>query len=147
MSRLVVDASVAIKWFLPEQHDDRAASLRRTGAEFDAPDLLFAEVGSVLWKRVRRGELTSAEAGGIAEALSRLPIEAYPSRLLAGAALQIACATGLTIYDCLYLATALLTDSCLVTADRRLFEGARRKQPLKDRVLWVEDIPLTDPEW
>jgi len=57
------------------------------------------------------------------------------------AALQIACSTGLTVYDCLYLATALLTDSLLITADRRLFETACRKASLRRRVLWVEVIP------
>ena len=145
MSRFVVDASVAIKWFLPEPHDDCAARLRGEGTDLDAPDLLYAEIGNTLWKRVRRGELTGAAAGKIVAAVSRLPIEAHPSRLLSGAALQIACSTGLTVYDSLYLATALLTDSRLVTADRRLFEAGRRKAPLRNRVLWVEDIPAFDP--
>ena len=140
MSRFVVDASVAIKWYLPEPHDDHAALLRRDGAGLDAPDLLYAEVANTLWKRVRRGELTAAAAEAIADSLARLPIEVHPSRLLSAAALQIACATGLTVYDCLYLATALLTEGALVTADRRLFEIARRKAPLRDRVLWIEDI-------
>jgi len=141
VSRFVVDASVAIKWYLPEPHDDSAARLRREGTDLDAPDLLYAEIANALWKRVRRGELTTAAAGRIVEAVSRQPIEVYPSRLLSGAALQIACSTGLTVYDCLYLATALLTDSLLITADRRLFETACRKASLRRRVLWVEDIP------
>jgi predicted nucleic acid-binding protein len=141
VSRFVVDASVAIKWCLPEPHDVCAARLRREGTDLDAPDLLYAEIGNTLWKRVRRGELTAGAAGGVAEAISRLPIAVHPSRLLSGAALQIACSTGLTVYDSLYLATALLTGSRLVTADRRLFETAGRKAPLRNRVLWVEDIP------
>jgi predicted nucleic acid-binding protein len=47
----------------------------------------------------------------------------------------------LCYHDSLYLATALLTDSRLITADRRLFDAGRRKAPLRNRVLWVEDIP------
>ena len=141
MSRFVVDASVAIKWFLPEPHDDCAARLRSEGTDLEAPDLLYAEIGNALWKRVRRGELTRAAAERIIAAVSRLPIEVHPSRLLSGAAFQIACATGLTAYDSLYLATALLTDGRLVTADRRLFETAARKAPLRNKVLWVEDVP------
>jgi len=90
---------------------------------------------------VRRGELAPDDADRICAALARLPLETHPSRLLAGAALRIATATGLTVYDSLYLATALLTESPLVTADRRLFETARRTKPLKGRVLWVEEIP------
>lgn len=141
MNRFVVDASVAVKWYLPEPHDDHAARLRREGTALEAPDLIHAEIANSLWKRVRRGELTAAAAGRIVDAVGRLSIGEHSSRLLSGAALQIACQTGLTVYDCLYLATALLTESPLVTADRRLFEAARRKAPLEDKVLWVEEIP------
>jgi predicted nucleic acid-binding protein len=141
VTRFVVDASVALKWYLPEPDDDHAARLQHSGAAIDAPDLLFAEVGNSLWKRVRRGELTTAEAGRIQAAISRLPIETYPCRLLAGAALQIGCAAGVTVYDALYLATALLTDGRVVTADRRLYEAARRVTPLRDRLIWIADIP------
>ncbi|MHB8836418.1 MAG: type II toxin-antitoxin system VapC family toxin [Candidatus Methylomirabilia bacterium] len=142
MNRFVVDASVAVKWYLPEQHGDRAARLCRSGTALEAPDLLHGEVGNALWKRVRRGELTRDEAGTIIAALSRMPIEVYPSRLLAIAALQIACETNLTVYDSLYIATAMLTGSRLVTADRRVYQTAREAAPLKHQVLWVEDIPL-----
>lgn len=141
MSGYVVDASVTLKWYLPEPHDDRAARLRREGTEFAAPDLLHAEVANALWKRVRRGELTTAQAEKVCDAASRLPIETYPARLLSGPALQVACATGLTVYDSLYVATALLTGNDMVTADRFLFETAVRVPALKGKVLWIGDIP------
>lgn len=142
MSRFVVDASVAAKWYLPEPLGDCAVRLRRDGTDLGAPELLYAEVANSLWKRVRRGELSAAAAGSVVAALSRVPIETYPSRLLSEVALQIACATGLTVYDSLYVGTALLTDSRLVTADRRLFDVARRQASLADRVVWVEDLPV-----
>lgn len=141
MRRFVVDASVAVKWYLPEQHGDCAARLCRSGEVLEAPDLLHGEIGNALWKRVRRRELTRDQAGEIIDSLSLLPIEIYPSRLLTAAALQIACEANLTVYDSLYLATAMLTGSRLVTADRRLYETAREAGPLKERVLWVGDIP------
>jgi len=142
VNRFVVDASVAVKWYLPEQHGDCATRLCRSDTVLEAPDLLHSEIGNALWKRVRRKELTRDQAGEIIFALSRTPIEMYPSRLLSAAALQIACETNLTVYDSLYLATAVLTGSRLVTADRRFYETARGAAPLKDQVLWVEDIPL-----
>ena len=142
MNHFVVDASVAVKWYLPEEHSDCAARLCRSGTVLEAPDLLHGEVGNALWKRVRRGELIRDQAGEIIAALGLMPIEMYPSRLLAAAALQIACEINLTVYDSLYIAAAMLTGSRLVTADRRLFESARAAEPLKDRVLWVGDIPL-----
>jgi predicted nucleic acid-binding protein len=140
VSRFVVDASVAVKWYLPEQHSEDAARLCHSGTVLEAPDLLHSEVGNALWKRVRRSELTRDQAGEIIAALSLMPIEIYPSRLLAAAAVQIACETDLTVYDSLYIATAMLTGSRLVTADRRVFETARNNAPLKDLLIWVGDV-------
>ena len=48
MSRIVIDASVAVKWFLPEQDSDAARAILHFGHDLLAPDLLYAEVGSVL---------------------------------------------------------------------------------------------------
>jgi predicted nucleic acid-binding protein len=141
VNRFVVDASVAVKWYLPEEHGDCAARLCSSDAVLEAPDLLHSEIGNALWKRVRRKELTRDQAGEIIVALSRMPIEMYPSRLLSAAAFEIACETNLTVYDSLYLATAMLTGGRLVTADRRVYETAQEAAPLKEQVLWVEDIP------
>ena len=54
MSLFVVDASVAIKWFLPEIHSDAALPLLAHKHLLHAPDLIFSEFGNVLWKRVRK---------------------------------------------------------------------------------------------
>ncbi|HVG07663.1 MAG TPA: type II toxin-antitoxin system VapC family toxin, partial [Thermoanaerobaculia bacterium] len=62
MTRIVVDASVAIKWFLPEQHSLQALRLLEGGRELVAPDLIWAEIGNVLWKRWRQGELADENA-------------------------------------------------------------------------------------
>ena len=141
MNRFVVDASVAVKWYLPEEHGDCAARLCRSDTALEAPDLLHSEVGNTLWKRVRRGELTRDQAAKIIAALTMMPIEIFPSLLLTAASLQIACETNLTVYDSLYLATAVLTGSRLVTADRRIVESARDAAPLRSHILWVGDIP------
>jgi hypothetical protein len=68
MSRptLVVDASVAIKWVLPEEGHGLALRIQDLyedeKLDLVAPCLLIAEAGNVLWKRVRRGELTREAA-------------------------------------------------------------------------------------
>jgi predicted nucleic acid-binding protein len=56
MIRLVVDASVAVKWVLKEPDSDAARRIAEQ-AELLAPDLLWAELGSLLWRRQRQGEL------------------------------------------------------------------------------------------
>ena len=57
MTTLVIDASVAIKWFLPERYSINAIRLLDAGHELVAPDLVFPECGNVLRKKWLRQEL------------------------------------------------------------------------------------------
>jgi hypothetical protein len=63
----VVDASVAIKWFVDEPDSAQAAVLLRHSLA--APDLLAPECANILWKKVTRAELSLEEAEVIALAL------------------------------------------------------------------------------
>jgi len=38
-------------------------------------------------------------------------------------------------------AMALMTDSRLVTADRKLFDAVKDAAPIKKHMLWIEDVP------
>lgn len=120
----MVDASVAIKWYLPESGSNRAASLLRAGERLVAPDLLIAEVGNVLWKRRRDVTAEEIEAIGIA-LTSACPLSLYPSSSLLQGALWVALAYDRTVYDSLYLALAVSEDCPLVTADERLRNALR----------------------
>lgn len=53
MKAIVVDASVAIKWFIPEIHATAAGRLLEKNLKLLAPDLIFAEIGNILWKKCR----------------------------------------------------------------------------------------------
>ncbi len=53
----VVDASVVIKWFIEENLSAEAEAILGHGEPLFAPDLLLAEIGNVLWKKVIRGEV------------------------------------------------------------------------------------------
>ena len=120
MTTVVVDSSVAMKWFVPEVHSDRAASLLERSVELAAPDLLYAEAGNVLWKKVERGELSAAEAREVVAGLRRVPVRVSSSGELLEAALEIALAHRRTVYDSLYVALAVALECELVTADERL---------------------------
>ncbi len=116
---LVIDSSVAVKWYLPENGSVRAALLLRAGPRLIAPDLLIAEIGNVLWKR--RRELPAREIEAITEALtSACPVALYPSTTLLGGALTVALAYDRSVYDSLYLALAVSEGCALITADERL---------------------------
>ncbi len=136
MSRLVVDASVAGKWFLPEEHSDAAMRLLSSPRALLAPDLILAEFANLLWKRHRVGQLEGEDAVRMVEQLIRVPIEIVPSSILLPAAMRLAMAHDRTVYDCLYLALAIERDYPLVTGDRRLV-NALAGGPLAGRVRWI----------
>jgi predicted nucleic acid-binding protein len=136
----VVDASVAIKWFLPEIHSDAALRLLAEQHTLHAPDLIFSEFGNVLCKRVRKNEICKNEANAILEGLLTLHLQAQPSQLLIPLALEIACGENRTVYDSLYLAAAISLESWLVTADAKFYR-VLSKGPFSAHLLWVEDIP------
>ena len=139
MSELAVDASVAVKWFLPEIHGDAALRVLERHAPLVAPDLLFAEVGNVLWKRARRREASMQEARATLTALVKLPLHVYPARSLIHLALEIADRAGRSVYDSVYVALAVLRRCQLVTADRRLYDALRRG-PFSASLLWVAEV-------
>ena len=143
MSRYVVDASVAVKWLVPEVHSEAAFRLHHPEHELLAPDLLPTEVGNVLWRMIRRGEL-SREAGheGL-RLLLALPLNLFASAAIVEFALDIANDTGRTVYDSLYLALATVEQCQMVTADQRL-HNAISGGPLDAHILWVEEFPITD---
>ena len=139
MSRHVVDASVAIKWFVEEVYADHARRLQDDEYDLLAPGLFWPESGNILWKKVQRGELTAEEARLIRKGLEKQPIHTFPSGLVLEPALEIAIETGRTVYDACYLALAMLIGCPLVTADRRLFnslQGSRYDQHLR----WIADL-------
>jgi predicted nucleic acid-binding protein len=53
---IVVDASVAVKWFIHEPDRPAARRLLVPQSRLIAPDLIVAEVASAMWKRVVAGE-------------------------------------------------------------------------------------------
>jgi predicted nucleic acid-binding protein len=119
----VVDASVAIKWFVDEPDSAEAVAVLRH--PISAPDLLAPECANILWKKVRRGELRVDEAETIALALEGAIVTLHPTRPYLATATRIACDLGRAAYDCFYLALAERLQQPLVTADRRLVDAIR----------------------
>lgn len=115
---MVIDASVAVKWFLPEQ-DSENALLLAANHQLRAPPLLMAEVGNAIWKKLRHGELIEkldafarhADLGQVVEIVEGRTSE------LAVRALELALMLDHAIYDCVYLALAEADDDVLITAD------------------------------
>ena len=123
MTAYVVDASVAVKWFVPEELTDEALSYLSDEHELLAPDLLWPEFANIVWKKVRRGELTRDEARRILSLCEQVPFEVTASTKLIDSALEIALGLDRTVYDSMYVALAAHRDCVMLTADRRLFNA------------------------
>lgn len=138
MNRFVIDASVAIKWWVPEVHSADALRYLDPDLGREAPELLLAEAGNILWKKVNRGELTTVEAERIAGDLVQSDVVVYPIGPILVAPLRIAPETGRSSYDCTYLALAEANTVALVTADRKLYNSLQGGT-YAGLVRWVED--------
>jgi predicted nucleic acid-binding protein len=136
VNTLVIDASIAVKWVVEESGTPEALTLRRR-ARLVAPDLLAAECANVLWKKVRRHELSRQEALLAARLLQGAEIELVPTRALLEAAARIAIELDHPAYDCLYLALAIEKGCRFVTADGRLLRklGQGRRSRFLDSVV------------
>ncbi len=138
--RFVVDASVVVKWFVPEVHAEAARSLLREDFVLSSPDLVRAEVGNVLWKKWRRGEISSEVVEGVLRDLESFTLEIETSEPLLTTAWDVARRFDRSFYDGLYVALAERVDCQLVTADRKLYNSLREGD-LAGRLIWVENFP------
>jgi len=138
MTAAVLDASLIAKLVFPEAGADQAEALVgdlvRRRAALHAPDLLFAELANLGWKKVRRGQATSGAARGLLRVARTLGLRSWPSADLADGALEIALRLDCSAYDALYLALADHLGATLYTADRRLGTIVQGS-PLAGRVL------------
>lgn len=139
MTLLIVDASVAAKWFLPEDGTKAALSLLDGRFDLHAPDLLWTEVASVFWKYARKGMLTRVEAEALVRQTLGFPVTTHPCEPLLGDAMSLALSHDRTVYDCLYLALAVREIGTLVTEDAKLVRSLSNGK-LSNRVSLLADL-------
>ena len=138
MTTVVVDASVAVKWCLPSLREELVpeavellASSRRDEVRFLVPDLFWVELANVLWKAVRRNEISPSNAASAISFVRDLDITTIPSFDLVPEALHLAIGHGRTAYDSLYVALAMESKAQLITADERLANALAARFPVK----------------
>ena len=117
--RLVVDASVAVKWLVKEEHSDTADHLLKGQHELFAPRLMASEVGNALWRKARAGEIELSVAAALAAAIPETAVRWAGDEAVCADAVRLSLALDRPVYDCLYLALAHRIGATLVTADMR----------------------------
>ncbi|MGH6635481.1 MAG: type II toxin-antitoxin system VapC family toxin [Gammaproteobacteria bacterium] len=141
--RAVVDASVAVKLFVPEEFSTQARAIfarfaSEDGAKLVVPDFFFLECANVFWKWVQRFAYPGLEAQTHLRDLASLGLEVIPVEILADDALLIALAQKITAYDACYVALATKLQLSMLTADAKLV-AKLEKGPCEVR--WLGDIP------
>ncbi len=122
---VVVEASVAAMWFLPEPHSPNAALLLTPDYDLVSPDLLRTEVAGALLKSLRKKQISSRDAVEALEILSAAGVRMFPAADYVDAAFHIALDHGGSLYDGIYLALARSLNAPVVTNDARLAAVAK----------------------
>jgi predicted nucleic acid-binding protein len=126
MPNLIVDASVAVKWFFEEPGSDQATELQDGDTDFFAPDLVVAEIGNAAWKKFMRKQITAADAVFTVRRAPSMFSSLVSVLELMEAAMSLSVGLSQPIYDCFYLALAERENAPLVTADETMLAAARK---------------------
>lgn len=126
---MVVDASIAVKWFMEEPGTEAAEALLSGSEKLIAPVLIQVEVAAAITRKARLGEIEGKEAAEacrlwIAALASGVPTLS-PDEENIESAIELALQIKHPLQDCIYLALARREDATLLTADHKFVERAR----------------------
>jgi len=138
MANLVVDSSVAVKWFVVESYSAEARKIlneyQNGSISFLAPDLINAEFGNIIWKKHNFQGLAAADAQSIMDDFRALQFTFIPTATLLDDAYQLAVKHRRTVYDSLYLALSLRENCQCVTADEKFVNAVG---PAFTNLIWL----------
>ena len=142
--RTVVDASVAVKIFVPETLSAQAQEVfarfaAENGAELIVPDFFFVECANVFWKWVQRSAYPDKDVRAHLLDLTSLGLTVIPAQAIAEETLEIALKHRITAYDACYVAASKQTKLPLITADEKLV-AKLAKGPYD--MQWLGDIEV-----
>mgnify|MGYP001087853501 CR=1 FL=1 len=127
-SRVVIDASVVVKWFVKEEGSQKALEIRDRYIEGEieviAPELiLFEAINALRYK----GLFTESEIKEISEALDAFGLSLYSLEgEYARRAIEAAFRNDITIYDSSYISLAVQENAQLYTADDELIRRLKK---------------------
>ena len=131
MNKIVLDASVGVKWFLEEKYQKQALSLRdrifHKEIEAIVPDIFYLELANVFQKEVRKKVIKFKEAQDNLEIVMEISLKRHIQEDLFDIALDNALIFQISAYDALYLSLAEIYMAPLITADEELYKRCRRR--------------------
>lgn len=129
MTQIVLDASVVLGAYLPDEQHENAVALfsPASNAAFHAPEIWRTETGNALLMSTRRDRLTVASLEGVLERLAKLivTIDTLTGLYAWSDTMALAQKHRLTLYDSCYLELAKRLGAQLATLDGRLAAAAK----------------------
>ena len=123
----MVDASVAVQWFAREPGSEASAALVEGNQPLVAPDIMPLEVANALWKKVRHGDVPTADFQPAVTRILASDITLVPTLTLLERAVRLAVEINHPVYDCVYLVLAEERGAPLASIDERLRAAARAR--------------------
>lgn len=145
MKRYVVDASVAVKWLMPEEHSECAMRLLddwlEGGLGLDAPGLVRLEVANALRRYAERGVIDAGKAREGLGIFREMALDYHEEDWgLVEEALEASLTTGLSICDSVYFVLARRLEATLITADRSLINEVMGEIKVED----IRDVKVAE---
>ena len=133
--RLVVDASVAVKWVVDEPGSAAAITATRDRL-LTAPAYMLVEAANGIRKQSAAGKITPAAASSALQDLVGTPVERVPvDETLVHEALALGLELDHPLQDCLYLALARRTGARVITADHKFARAVRENGTHAERIV------------
>ena len=142
MKHIIIDASVALKWYLVDEENHHTAMHFLTeyiagNLELIGPSLLEYEVINGLLIAGRRGRIPEKDILNAIDGFIGLDISLHSIASYYEKALVLCRNYGISIYDASYLALAEETSAPAITADMNLYKKVRKRvQSLQ----WIGDV-------
>lgn len=128
---VIVDASVAVKWFVPEPGAEAAKNLFKRSTRMTAPSQVMVEVASAILRRMRDGTLspyrTRQSLDEWMTMLSEGLVDITDNSDLFEQAVDLSYEIGHPLPDCLYLALSTRLGAMLLTCDQKFHARAESR--------------------
>ncbi len=139
--RFVIDASIAVKWFIVEDYSDKALKLLKDYgngvADLYAPCFFKLEVANALRKYFVKGILSKEMVYRIYNLFKNIELNYIIERWdLVDRALKYSINNSITLYDALYIIIAKHVNGKMVTADDKLY---RRLKDVEEDIVHIRD--------
>ncbi|HMV48778.1 MAG TPA: type II toxin-antitoxin system VapC family toxin [Blastocatellia bacterium] len=144
VERIVIDASVALKWYLLDEDHTAEADALAIGffngkSRLLAPALFDYEVTNTLKVAVVRNRISELDALAAIARFQLLGIERHNFLPLQNDAFKLTLRYQRSAYDAAYLALAQANNTVFYTGDKRLFNAVTN---VFNWVKWIGDYPV-----